>query len=769
MDFRSLLQSFSKITEGETKDTKTGRVHKGTYGTSYEAGDEGVKKQDTQRGRGRPKKDADETGEVKKYDSSALSAAMGGGKKPSGKVGTVSAKHSIKEGETIEKKGGRVHKGSYGTSYEAGDEGVKKAETQRGRGRPKKGADDSGEVKSYDSSALNNVFGGKKPSKAVGTVSKKHSLKEYMESVEDTKHAEAVFESIMEGVDHTSIANNLAKLARVIKSVQTPEQFAVAQKYAQRMSGTIQQHQHAGMGFGSGLRANIGVSRDIQNDLKRKAAELGIDYQALEEENITIKPMPGASQIVGQDGETIGTADAQTANVLKQAADKGTLNLGGQKMAEGKKAKPDFLDVDDDKNEKESFKKAVSDKEKAKEKVKESISFNEMSQEAQLDAQEMLAELQDDIENFVSTGHCSDKLEAFLKVHGHSKKKIADEGTIQDFTQHGMDAKPSKFVAVDPAQKPTPWKVDPIQATTDRAIAGAQKAGSFIKGLVAPSKTFESTDMKDMQVESWEKQLNGLLTEGITVSSSQGQQGAPDSVSVTANDADAQQLLAVLRQAGLGVFGGGEQPTSNYGAPMPAHGEEPEGNGTEPEASPEVADADDDIMSLIKKMTGIEQGGAQPQTLEPAQGGEEGGEDYKDEEGSEEQSQGSEEESGEEEVTDEGNDGNLANNAEPYDEITQGDVVAGRLGKDEEGGHAEHEHEETCSDCGQASCECGDEEEKVEEGYANEPDEEMAKLKALLSMGNDMHRMKGSQAVGNPVRVAESNMINDWKKLSGIK
>jgi hypothetical protein len=31
-------------------------------------------------------------------------------------------------------------------------------------------------------------------------------------------------------------------------------------------------------------------------------------------------------------------------------------------------------------------------------------------------------------------------------------------------------------------------------------------------------------------------------------------------------------------------------------------------------------------------------------------------------------------------------DGNLANNAKPYDKVTQGDVVAGRLGKDEKGG-----------------------------------------------------------------------------------
>ena len=37
-------------------------------------------------------------------------------------------------------------------------------------------------------------------------------------------------------------------------------------------------------------------------------------------------------------------------------------------------------------------------------------------------------------------------------------------------------------------------------------------------------------------------------------------------------------------------------------------------------------------------------------------------------------------------IATEGNDGNLANNAKPYDKVTRGDVIAGRLGKDEMGG-----------------------------------------------------------------------------------
>ena len=149
----------------------------------------------------------------------------------------------------------------------------------------------------------------------------------------------------------------------------------------------------------------------------------------------------------------------------------------------------------------------------------------------------------------------------------------------------------------------TPWSKDPIAAATDRATG-------FLKTLRNPFK--ESTDMKDKQFESWEKQLNALLTEGLTVSSSTGQQGSPDSVSVTANDEDAQKLLSALRQAGIGVFGGEEKhgSPSAYGAPQ--HEEEP-GHGTETPMSPEVVGDGDDMLALIKKMTGIESGSANHQ------------------------------------------------------------------------------------------------------------------------------------------------------------
>ena len=97
------------------------------------------------------------------------------------------------------------------------------------------------------------------------------------------KKAGKVEENMDEAIDHTSIAANLGKLAKVIKSVRTPEQFKVAQEYASRMKGTIMKHQHDNMGFGSGLRANLGIMRAVDSDLKAKAAELGIDFNSLYE------------------------------------------------------------------------------------------------------------------------------------------------------------------------------------------------------------------------------------------------------------------------------------------------------------------------------------------------------------------------------------------------------------------------------------------------------------------------------------------------------
>jgi len=59
-------------------------------------------------------------------------------------------------------------------------------------------------------------------------------------------------------------------------------------------------------------------------------------------------------------------------------------------------------------------------------KIDESINFRQMMDETDVGVAEMLAEIQNDIKVFKETGMCSDKLEAFLKIHNHGKKQLQD-------------------------------------------------------------------------------------------------------------------------------------------------------------------------------------------------------------------------------------------------------------------------------------------------------------------------------------------------------
>jgi hypothetical protein len=123
------------------------------------------------------------------------------------------------------------------------------------------------------------------------------------------------------------------------------------------------------------------------------------------------------------------------------------------------------------------------------------------------------------------------------------------------------------------------------------------------------------------------------------------------------------------------------------------------------------------------------------------------------------------------------------------DDVEEGNKFTGNLAKARAAGKSEadldgdgdmekvREGEDTCMECGGSMYEghsCGGH-EQVEENFANDAggdamaDTELAKLKALLSMGNDLHKMKRDQTVGNPTQVSMAESLADWKKLSGIK
>jgi len=123
------------------------------------------------------------------------------------------------------------------------------------------------------------------------------------------------------------------------------------------------------------------------------------------------------------------------------------------------------------------------------------------------------------------------------------------------------------------------------------------------QAIKTPGDTFKAfgQTMHDKDVldefafESLDNQLNSLLSEGLTVSISKGQQGAPDSVSVNAQDSEADMLLDIIKQAGLGVFGGEDKAVVD--SPV----------GSRDVGGIEVVDDHDGMMSLMKKLSGQEQ------------------------------------------------------------------------------------------------------------------------------------------------------------------
>ena len=281
------------------------------------------------------------------------------------------------------------------------------------------------------------------------------------------------------------------------------------------------------------------------------------------------------------------------------------------------------------------------------------------------------------------------------------------------------------------------------------ALAQTDKGDEFKvggKSFTDTSNYDSSVDETVMAFESWDKQLQDAINEGTSISINKGQQGmgpgqGGDSVSVTATDADADKLLALIKNADLGVFGddseAGEPEMGKYGAPMSG-----EVMTVSTDDSHDVPSSEGpNMMDMLKKMADID-GPSQDHDA-----------DFKDEHGEDS-----------EEVCDHCGKAPCECDHDEHEAVhEEHDSACEECGKDPcECDHEGHEHDDACEECGKDPCEC--EEEQVDESYANEPDEEMMKLKSLLKMGNDMHHEKKGQSTGNVVRAE----LDDWKKLSGM-
>jgi len=130
------------------------------------------------------------------------------------------------------------------------------------------------------------------------------------------------------------------------------------------------------------------------------------------------------------------------------------------------------------------------------------------------------------------------------------------------------------------------------------ALARTPKGGKFSMGGRSYTDT-SNLGEGDFAFEAWDRQLNSLINEGFSVSISKGEPNSPDSVNVNATDAEADMLLSLVKQAGMGIFGGDDG--SDYGSP--------EVGGRSEINSPggiEVVDDHDGMLGLMKKLSGIE-------------------------------------------------------------------------------------------------------------------------------------------------------------------
>ena len=853
MNFKDMLAKMSQLSEA-TEKTKTGLKHTaepGGYGRKDDEDEEGnkVKQDSAPRGRGRPKKDADASGEVKKYDTKGVGDVFGGGKKPEKEVGKVSKKHSLKEyfdqldqalleGETIEKKGGRVHKGTYGTSHEAGDEGVKKVATQRGRGRPKKDADETGEVKSYDFSAFGAKKGVKLPAWDKNKTTK-HSMKEA--ALSPTQTMVPGFQAGGKAAQPTviDIKNNPALKAALDKAAQQKQITTVGIQQpgstgaaptatAPGAMGAANQPAMAEGGLGDVAKKIGGVAKkvggavlnklghgsdeDLIRDMQKRAGMPQTGKKPMAVQNEAALPVhdgdAGAGLGAGRSDTTLegkdeGKPGKNFAKIAKSAGEKYGSKAAGERVAgavraklakQGKleeDAKPDFTDVDDDGNEKESWKKA--EKDKAKKKVKEGM-----------DHRLKAAHHAGKAHALSKQGYnCAyDDMEEARQYHEGFK-----QGLDECYGQMPMEGVGQEVEDMASYGAHTPSIADEGNAFTGK-LASTPAGGKFSVG----GKTF--TDRSAIEeanpfsmsesIAAWDKELNALLegktevAEGLSVSISKGQQGSPDSVSVTAQDGEADQLLSLLKSAGMGLFGGDEQAQPGQSSPMS------QAIDGEPEAMEiGVVDDHDGMMDLIKKVTGAQPAAPQVGFADQEGGEEQGSEDYADEEGSEESEEGSEEEH-EHEHTDESTCNECGmmececdsgeEGQEQVDEVESEDQMEYEVAEDAADNDGATETEQEDADVAQANQSAAeyDEAEDSEQvtEWANDAGEaakdfddesfqtDMDFMTKVISGGLNKQKSTGQSTIpvvasqasrlGNPMQES-ANLLTDWKALAGIK
>lgn len=806
MDFKAILDQLSQLSEG-TEETPTGKKHKadpGGYGRKFDTDDEGDEKKKeapkVKRGRGRPKKGADsDTGEVPQYKGAKeLQNFMVGNIPKKGLPGKASVKHSLKEWvEEVEAKyseeGKKIYemektKGKFDkptTTPPAKKPASKEMPPKPEKNRPLDGAKlkmkeaAPGQPEQHSSP---NQDDEKKIRDIVSThtyivnrINKDRQLYTIgIKRAEWAKHAEVVNKSPYADLIRDAISKEMAFRTKdgdwadeenpnyfLVKPFSNENKEFIEKVYKLKpsnmketapgqqltvkpMPGAAQLVDPASnkiMATGDAaavknIQGAVAQGKVQMRGSQEEMAESDTDYSAKKARAGKDIGKPGKqfSKIAKSAGEKYGSKErgekvagsvlaklrskVSEADIPSDQADMGAgLGAGRSQKTLEAKAKPDYIDLDKDGNKKETMKKAADDKKKKP--VTESAHKHTAAR--LLGKHHALAK---------EAYNCKYEDMEEAKMYHEGFKEGLDECYGQMPVQGLVSENPMPATVPGMASATMPPAMEDMFDEGNAFTAALAKAEPGEKFTVG-GKTFTDRSGYDadldetfMTFESWDKELNELLNEGMTVSISKGQQGSPDSVSVSAQDAEADQLLGLIKQAGLGLFGGEDKPEgfSPEVTGMSAGGEE-EGRDSDDIG---VVDDHDGMMALIKKVVG---GSQEPEEIGA---GSDEGHDY------------------EGETPEEHNDEQDHTHDHEHDE-------------DEE------VSEETCNECGmmESSCECESEQVDEVESYdqeeevvaeANQPDSDEAETSA-----DEDAEAKEDQAL------AKADELNEWANDAGQK
>ena len=570
---------------------------------------------------------------------------------------------------TKETEKGRVHTaepGGYGRKYDTDEEGdetdgqkdTKKPPEKRGRGRPaktgahvsspeekkkQKGREEAGKT-------LQSMIGkAPKKSKELDKLpKKKHSLKEFFDQIDsermisemgvqtaipvvgkqgDTQSTGAGFIHI----DDTSPAGQAMSKALGQLAQQKKAQIVMPTQQQSTQSGTVQvKEKWAGdakiQATGEYSKKSVEELKSMLAKLKKSGPHDADSPEAKKQRQINFalrskggwKKGEGAAMKEGNLSEVeqptednrkaMGANLAAARNPYSLEEAKKTVKKDDKAEKAGKKVAKD-IEYDEKVKDKIHGKKRHSEDEKAEragKKVAKDIEYDEKKNNKKKVNESMHRH---------SSARLMGKAHALAKEAYNCRYEDMEEAkAYHDGFKEGLDECYGQGVYETAPAMPPSTIFGMADAAMEDDLDEMDKT-SYMKqqAIKTPGPTFNAfgQTMYDKDVlknslafESLDKQLHDLLIEGevveegMSVSISKGNQGAPDSVTVSAQDSEAEKLLSFIKQTGLGLFG--DESQSNYGAPT---GETPK----HAHGDIEVVDDHDGMMSIMKKLSGINQ------------------------------------------------------------------------------------------------------------------------------------------------------------------